>query len=178
MRRKNRRNLGVIVFAVSPDGKLYNIMRYDMTKTKERYGLALAYLVNESDPEAPLTFSHAIKFPANHSKFMIKKDVKSGIYYSLASRITDPEIINDRRLLSLMSSPDLINWSLVKDIYDLREIADAKDVGIQYVDFEIEGDDIIFLSRTAINKPHSFHDSNYITFHTIKNFKKISPQKD
>ena len=42
-----------------------------------------------------------------------------------------------------------------------------------YVDFEIEGDDIIYLCRTAINRPRTYHDSNYSTFHRIKNFREI-----
>ena len=159
--------------AVSPDGKLYNIMRYDMTKTEEKYGLVLAYEVNTDDPSAPLTYSHAISFPANHSKFTIKCDPVTKKYYTLAARITDDRYTGDRRLLSLMTSEDLKEWGVVADIIDRREAASPKEEGLQYVDFEIEGDDIIFISRTAVNKPNSFHDSNYITFHRIKDFRKL-----
>ena len=158
---------------VSPDGKLYNVMRYDMTKTEEKYGLVLAYEVNTEDHGAPLTYSHAIRFPANHSKFTIKRDPVTKKYYTLATRITDENYTNDRRLLTLMASDDLENWSIVKDIIDRRPFASPKDEGLQYVDFEIEGDDIIFLCRTALNKSNSFHDSNYITFHRIKDFRNL-----
>ena len=72
-----------------------------------------------------------------------------------------------------MVSDDLLSWSVAADIIDRREVADSKEEGIQYVDFEIEGDNIIFLSRTAINRPHNYHDSNYTTFHCIENFRKI-----
>lgn len=37
--------------------------------------------------------------------------------------------------------------------------------------FLIDGDDILYLSRTALNQPHNFHDSNYTTFHRIENFR-------
>ncbi|MBQ3016143.1 MAG: exo-alpha-sialidase [Clostridia bacterium] len=158
---------------LAPDGRLLNVMRYDMTKTKEKYGLVLAYEVNANDPSAPLTYSHSIKFPANHSKFTIKQDPLTKKYYSLATRITNAEFNYDRRLLSLMVSNDLDRWSVVINVLDYREFAGPQEVGFQYVDFEIEGDDIIFACRTAINHAHNFHDSNYITFHRIKNFRSI-----
>ena len=41
------------------------------------------------------------------------------------------------------------------------------------VDFEFDNEDIIYLCRTAINGAHNFHDSNYSTFHRIKNFRSI-----
>ena len=158
---------------VAPDGRLLNVMRYDMTKTEERYGLILAYEVNICDHSAPLTYSHSIKFPANHSKFTIIYDEKSAKYYTLAARITDPEYIRDRRLLSLMVSSDLEEWRVASDILDYRDKSTANEVGFQYVDFLIEGDDIIFACRTAINSAHNYHDSNYITFHRIKNFRTL-----
>ena len=158
--------------AIAPDGKLMNIMRYDTRKTTPSYGLVLAYEVNTDDPSIPLRYSHAIHLEGNLSKFMIKQDPKTGLYYTLLTRITDPAAINDRRLLSLMRSADLENWELVKDILDRRD-ADPKDVGFQYVDFEIEGDDILFHCRTAVNKARNFHDANYSTFHYIRNFRDL-----
>lgn len=157
----------------SPDGRVYNIMRYDMKRTVPQYGLALAYLVDTDNPDAPLSFSHAIEFPANHSKFMIKRDPVTGVYYSVATRITSPETAFHRTLLSLMASDDLKSWRTVADLLDARG-KDPKKNGFQYVDFEIEGDDIIYLCRTAINEPDSFHNSNYITFHKIKDFRSLN----
>ena len=157
---------------VAPDGKLYNIMRYDMTKTEPCYGLVLAYKVNTEDPDAPLEYSHAIKLSGNHSKFMIKKDVVTGYYYTIISRIDIPERTYRRNLLSLMRSVDLENWELVTDIFDFRD-HDMEKVGFQYVDFSIEGDDIIMLVRTAMNNAHNFHDANYSTFHRLENFREL-----
>ena len=53
------------------------------------------------------------------------------------------------------------------------DLADTAHVGFQYVDFAIEGEDLLFLCRTALNGANSFHDSNYSTFHRIKNFREI-----
>ena len=71
-----------------------------------------------------------------------------------------------------MASDDMKNWVVVKDLIDKRN-DDSDTVGFQYVDFEIEGDDIIFVSRTAINGAFSFHDNNYQTFHRITNFREM-----
>ncbi|MBQ2733827.1 MAG: exo-alpha-sialidase [Clostridia bacterium] len=151
---------------VAGDGRLYDLMRYQTSEKK-----ILAYLVNTDDPDAPLSYSHAIDFPANLSKFMIKKDGVSGKYYSVATRRID-EPKTRRNLLSLLVSDDLVHWSTVCDLLDKRN-EDPDKIGFQYVDFEFEGDDIIYLCRTAINGAHNYHDSNYQTFHRIKNFRSL-----
>lgn len=158
---------------IFPDGNLYNVMRYDMSRLTPDRGLILAYRVNDSDPDAPLeTPPHPIKFPANSAKFMIKKDDVTNRYYTIACRVTDEMKFWQRNLLSLMVSDDMEKWDVVCDLYDFRD-KDPWYTGMQYVDFIIEGDDIIYLSRTAMNKPHNYHDSNYSTFHRIKNFREI-----
>ena len=151
---------------VAPDGKLYNYMRYQTSEKK-----ILAYLVNTEEPDAPISYSHAVAFPGNLSKFMIKKDAANGKYYSIVSRRID-EPATRRNLLSLLVSDDIANWSVVCDLLDYRH-DNINKIGFQYVDFEIEGEDIIFLCRTAMNNAHNFHDSNYSTFHRIKNFRTL-----
>lgn len=146
--------------ALAPDGKLLDIMRF------EKYGHVIAYEVDAEDHEAMLTYSHLIAFPANYSKFMIKQDPRTGIYWSVATRVYDDNR-KARNLLSLLYAKDLLHWELACDLLDHRH-QDVKTVGFQYVDFEFEGEDIIFLCRTAINGADSFHDANYSTFHRIK----------
>ena len=71
-----------------------------------------------------------------------------------------------------LPSEDMETWTLVCDLLNGREL-DIEKVGFQYADFEFEGDDIIFLCRTAWNGANSYHNSNYSTFHTIKNFRSL-----
>lgn len=162
---------GSVVLA--PDGRLLNIMRYDTEKAEPNYGIILAFEIDTENPAASLKYSHAINFPANLSKFIIKKDEASGYYYTLATRITNPDFVDARNLLSLMRSKDLDNWEVCADILDGRNWEDAEKIGFQYVSFEIEGDDIIFQCRTAVNRPYSYHNTNYSTFHRIKNFRNL-----
>lgn len=145
--------------------RLLNVMRFGGDRC------VLAYEVNTQNPNAELSYSHCISFPANLSKFMIKYDAVSKKYYSIASRLHET-INTNRNLLSLMASDDLENWYVVADLLDFSD-QDPQKIGFQYVDFEIEGDDIIYLCRTAMNNAHNYHDANYSTFHRIKNFRKI-----
>ncbi len=155
-----------------PDGNLYNIMRYEMRYLVPDRGLIMAYKINTEDPEAPVEFSHTIKFMANASKFAIKKDEVSGKYYSIATRLTPERHQGARNLLSLMVSDDLENWEVACDLIDARD-KDPQYTGFQYVDFLFDGDDIIYLCRTGIHRPNSYHNTNYSTFHRIKNFRDI-----
>lgn len=149
------------------DGELVNVMRFGNNKN-----MALVYSVNTENFDAPLEYKKCIGFPAHNSKFMIKYDEKSKKYYSVATRIYDENFPWSRNLLSLMVSENFDDWRVVCDLMDFREY-DRKKIGFQYVDFEFEGDDIIYLCRTAINNACDFHNSNYQTFHRIKNFREI-----
>lgn len=151
---------------VSPEGKLLDIMRFS------KRGYALCYSVDTQDAEAPLEYSHIMEFPANFSKFMIKYDSASGYYYSIVCRLYDGCRDSARNYQVLMRSRDLEVWEDAAVLYDFRSMSASK-VGLQYVDFNFDGDDIIYLCRTAWNGAASFHDSNYSTFHRIKNFRKL-----
>lgn len=152
---------------VDKEGNLLNVMRF----VNDR-GYALAYKVDTENHDAPLEYFKCIKFPAHLSKFMIKYDTVSGKYYTIADRIYDKTKLYARNLLSLMSSDDLNEWTVVCDLIDRRD-CDHNKVGFQYVDFEFDGEDIIFLCRTSLNGANDFHDTNYSTFHRIENFRKL-----
>ena len=158
---------------VLPDGGLYNIMRYEMSKCQPDYGRVLAFRVNAQDPDAPLSYSHAIELPGNHAKFEIQYDAQSSCYYSIVCRIRGSEHKYDRNLLSLMVSRDCKNWSLACDLIDKRD-CDPKRVGFQYTDFLFDGDDLLYLVRTAENCAHNFHDANYSVFHRLKHFRRFA----
>lgn len=155
---------------VTPDGKLCNVMRYQTEDAEPCYGRVLAFSVDEEDPDAPLTYSHPVYLNANLSKFMIKRDEVTGKYLTIGSRIDCPERCRDRDLLSLFVSEDCVHFSDVCDLIDDR--GREKKSGFQYVDFMIEGEDILFLCRTGVNGQNSYHDSNYQTFHRIENFRR------
>jgi hypothetical protein len=152
---------------VTPEGKLVNIMRTTLPNQ------AIVLDVDTQNPENPLKFSRLMEFHANRSKFSIRYDEVSKRYYTIASTITDDEKPFARNYLTLMVSEDLIKWDIIADLYDFRDRSHLE-AGVQYVQFEFEGDDIIYVCRTALNNAHTYHDSNYITFHRIRNFRDLA----
>lgn len=146
----------------SKDGQIYDFLRY-----KNRVSLMLK--LEDNNPEGNLVFSRFVEMPITSSKFDIVYDEISSSYYAICSSYDD-EYKTVRNYLSLYKSPDLISWEKVCDLIDERK-SDPNLVGFQYVSFIIDGDDILYLSRTAYNGAHTFHDTNYQTFHTIKNFR-------
>jgi hypothetical protein len=151
----------------SPQGELLNVMRFD------KHHRALAYAVNTKDPAAKLEYSHLLEFPAHFCKFTMKFDKVSGYYYSVGTVVYEERKKYARNLMSLLRSRDLDHWEIVCDLHDRRD-TDMNEIGFQYADFLFDGEDLIYLCRTAINGANNYHDSNYITFHRIKNFRQIS----
>lgn len=147
---------------VAYNGRLYDFLRY-----ADRRWLLLR--VDENAPDKKPSFDSLVDLDATPSKADIIWDEKSGFFWTLCSRHLDSPCTS-RNLLSLAKSPDLRSWEIVKDILDRRS-DDPAVTGFQYVSFIIDGEDILFLCRTALNCPHNFHDSNYSTFHTIRNFR-------
>ena len=149
---------------IAPDKKLYNVMRTSVD------GYAMVYEVDTENHEAKLKFSRLMDFWAHRSKFTSKYDEVSERYITIADYIYDIEKNRARNYLVLMSSKDLVEWQVDHVLYDLRHLDPAMN-GMQYIDYEIEGDDIIYLSRTALNCARNYHDPNYSTLHTLKNFR-------
>jgi len=166
---------------VTPHGKIVDILR---VATSEK-GRDLAAVVNISDDGKTASFDPKtgfMDFIGGSKKFTIRYDEKSKRYWTIANMITDEFKNRDggsvRNTLVLESSPDLRNWT-VHTI--LLHHPDVKKHGFQYIDWQFEGKNIIFLSRTAyddgLGGAHNFHDANYLTFHRIKNFRKLEKKE-
>ncbi len=155
---------------VTPEGGLTDVLRFECEAAK-----AIVYDVK--DPHELLSFRGTMDFPAGHSKFEILRDEVTGCYYSVATRYFEKGERTargraPRNLLSLLVSRDLKSWRVACDLIDYRD-RDMNKHGFQYVDFLFDGEDLLYLCRTATNGAADFHDSNYITFHRIQNFRKL-----
>lgn len=151
---------------IGKDGKLYSLMRFDMSRMTPNHGYAILYEIDAEHPAEPMKFAKAVPFPGNHSKFEVKLDKKSGYYYSIVSRNDSDERAHARNVLSLARSADLLSWEIAADIID-ESASDPAKIGFQYVDFMIEGDEIIYLCRTGWNGAANMHDTNMITLGRI-----------
>lgn len=158
---------------ITPHDYLWNILR-NHTETGERAAIVKVGLTGKVvtfDPE-----NGFIDFPGGSVKFTIRYDSLSNKYISLVNHIPDrfkggnPE--RTRNTLALISSEDLINWKINNIVLQDPSVSN---VGFQYIDFQFEGDDIIFVSRTSYfendGRATSQHDANYFTFHRITDFR-------
>ncbi|MBA7555816.1 hypothetical protein ES705_48503 [subsurface metagenome] len=162
---------------VTPEGKMVNILRVSTSEN----GREMAAVINISEDGLTASFdpfTGFMNFIGGASKFSIRYDEKSGLYWTIANMVgegySDMEAATVRNTLVLKSSSDLKNWSVNKT---LLYHPDVKNHAFQYVDWQFDGRDIIFLSRTAYDDEfegaHSYHDANYVTFHRIRNFRKL-----
>lgn len=160
---------------VTPQGGLVNFLRYNTVAGTPDHDRAIMLDVDLEHPDAPLRFGRVVDFPGNMSKFTINFDPKGKLYWSLVSRITTPWV-HQRNQLSLTCSADLIHWEVVADLLDYEHngwFEPKEKVGFQYVDWHIEGEDLLYLSRTSLNGAFNYHNANHITFHRIPGFRSL-----
>lgn len=159
---------------VSPEDRLFDFLRYQCRNATPSHGKAILLEVDPQEPATLPRFFRVVDFPGNASKFSIQYDPVMRLYYALCNRIVT-DCTHQRNLLSLVSSSDLMEWKLERDIINYNDNGwpeDEEMVGFQYPDWIFDGDDILFLARTALNKAVRYHDANYMTFHRIRNFRR------
>ena len=89
-----------------------------------------------------------------------------------------PECPWQRNILSLCCSGDLRNWKILKNLLTddtgLPPEESVRYTGFQYADWEFDGDDLIYLVRMSYRGARNYHDSNRITFHRERNFRRAT----
>ena len=161
---------------VAPDGTVKLIMRVELPSAYDGEKIAI---IDVSEDGKNISFDPAkgfVKMPGGAKKFCIRYDDVSGRYWTLSNyvkpqyRFKNPGTI--RNTLALCSSENLTDWNMHEFVL---EHEDAEYHAFQYVDWQIDGDDIIFVSRTAFDDKSggadSAHNSNFITFHRVNNFR-------
>ncbi len=125
--------------------------------------------------------------PGAQNMFNIQNDPKTGLYWLFSNPVThtqDPEwnkLIeengwfktplggHERRILTLHVSFDALNWLPAAYLVVMPHMHQAAN----YVKPLIDGNDLIFASRTCINGPNS-HDADTATFHRVHDFRKLA----
>lgn len=160
---------------VTPTGELVNILRVNSAPAVDK-----AAILHIHDHGRRLTFDPAngfMGFPGGMSKFTIRRDPTTGLYLTLSNGNTDPAHPRQRNRLALYQSPELTSWTLVsvllEDESDLPYVGSIKLTGFQYVDWQLDGEDLLYLVRTAYHGAHNYHDSNQITFHRLTNMRAL-----
>jgi hypothetical protein len=160
---------------VTPSGDLVNILRVD-TKSPDE----VVAVVEMTEGGTKLNFDPASgfwPFPGGAKLFALRFDPLSQRCWTIAGPVAaadrGPPPGWVRNNLVLQSSPDLKIWT---ENRVLLYHPDPEKHGFQYVSWTFAGDDIVFLCRTAFDDAeggaHTKHDSNFISFHRIRNFRE------
>ncbi|MDF2663295.1 MAG: glycosyl hydrolase [Paenibacillus sp.] len=159
----------------APNGEIWNVLRFNSAPMVDK-----AAIVKVSADHAAVSFDPATGFidlPGGMSKFGIRYDEGSGLYLSLVNDSTYPSKPRQRNVLSLYASADLRHWELVRrlitDDSGLSMLDSIDKVGFQYVDWQIDGDDLVYLSRTSYGGADDYHNSNRITLHRLTGFRSL-----
>lgn len=170
------------------DKKVFNILRvHGVTdEIAARYEISSDGKTAKFDPNTGF-----FRFPGGCKKFYIQHDAQSGTYYALSNWTLEqdrgkvkncPHPIKaerTRNTLALSRSTNLEDWEVY---YVVMHGNDLEHMGFQYPSFAIDGNDIVFVLRTAFpdgkSNADNQHNSDFILFNRIKNFRNLSLRSD
>ena len=159
----------------APNGELWNILRNRTTPVVDK--ASVVRILDEGRRVTDKPFDY-IDLPGGKCKFTIRRDPLTDKYWTLSNPVMNPELHYQRNVLALFVSDDLRRWRHVKTLMDddqgLSEKEAADKIGYQYADWQFDGDDIIYIVRTAWNGAHNFHDANRITFAKVERFRELA----
>ena len=108
-----------------------------------------------------------VHIPGGDLKFHILYDPESRLYWLLHSQIDGR--MNYRRRLALSDSPDLLRWTFA----GLVAVGPTDHSARHYATMIQDGDDLFIVSRSGDERARTAHDGNIVTFHRIKDFRKL-----
>ncbi|MBC2595241.1 exo-alpha-sialidase [Ruficoccus amylovorans] len=123
-----------------------------------------------------------VPVPGGHMRFHLLYDEQTKLYWLLGSQSTDsmtraellpPERYslpnNERHRMVLYFSKNLVDWCFA----GLVAMTDDPSQARHYASMDIDGEDLVILSRSGDAEAKSAHETNIITFHRVKNFRDL-----
>jgi len=120
--------------------------------------------------------------PGGQMRFHALYDAKTRLFWLLSSQATDsmtrPERLspdrynlpnNERHRLQLHFSKNMVDWCFA----GMVAIAPSPKQGRHYASMVIDGEDLHVLSRSGDHRAKNAHDGNLITFHTVRDFRRL-----
>ena len=119
-----------------------------------------------------LTF---IEMNGGNVKFDVVWDSTSSKFWTITN-VNKHKYYGDCRIEAyLMSSTDLLSWTTHEKVLGYDTTIDWENeipqLGVQYSDFIIDGDDLLVATRTSDANANSYHNSNLITLTKVENFR-------
>lgn len=135
--------------------------------------------VEKAPSGEPIVF---VPCPGGHMKFHILYDEPSQRFWMLTTQPTDsmtrPDRLpaerfnlpsNERQRLVLYFSRNCMDWCFAGRVDDTGAYGQSR----HYASMVIRGDDLCVLSRSGDERAKSAHDTNLITFHTVRGFRGL-----
>lgn len=147
-------------------------------------------VVENDDGTMTMSLEHApsgqtmmyVPFPGGQMRFHLLYDDKTKLYWLLGSQATDSMRradrlpadrfdlpYNERHRLVLHFSRNLVDWCFA----GLVAMTDSPKEARHYASMDIDGDDLVILSRSGDSRAKSAHEGNLITFHRVKQFRDL-----
>ena len=178
----------------APDGELWNLLTFEAKPFPQEK----AARIKIHDQGQRISFDPKngfLDFPGSKAKFSVRRDPETGTYLSLVNPLVDLESLHaiatspalnsghrkkhpyrQRNVVALTASQDLWNWRVVTELMaddsGLEAEASILLTGFQYIDWQFDGDDLIYLVRTAYRGTRNFHDANRVVFRRLNNFRE------
>lgn len=180
--------------STNDDVRVLNVLRFNSIPLAN---LAIILELNQST--FTLEFRSIIQFPGGMTKFSIRYDPVTETYLSFVNPVTSTIDPLQRNILSLSYTRDVVNlsdWQILADrlLYDDTGFTtndSLRYTGFHYVDWQFDslslqsnrssciewncdgGPHLIYLIRTSYRGANSYHNSNRITFRTLKNYRQL-----
>ena len=123
-----------------------------------------------------------LPLPGGQMRFHVLYDTKTKLYWLLGSQATDSMTradrlpierfdlpYNERHRLVLHFSRNLVDWCFA----GLVAKTDSPRESRHYASMDIDGDDLVILSRSGDARAKSAHEDNLITFHRVQDFRDL-----
>ena len=123
-----------------------------------------------------------LPMPGGQMRFHVLYDEQTKLYWLLSSQSTDsmtraeklsPDRYNlpnnERHRLVLHFSRNMVDWCFA----GLVATGDSPKQARHYASMDIDGNDLVILSRSGDANAKSAHEGNIITFHRVKNFRAL-----
>jgi len=171
-----------------PSGRTFHIF---MRAHTGRTGYAaLLKAVEQEDGSIEVGFEHApsgkimafLPFPGGQMRFHVLYDEKTKLYWLLGTQATDSMVRadkmdpkrydlpdNERQRLVLHFSRNMVDWSFAGVVALTSGLNESR----QYASMDIDGEDLVILSRSGDKRAESAHNGNLATFHRVRNFRDL-----
>ena len=174
-----------------PKGKTFHIFMRGHT-AGTGYCMLMKAVITEENGKETITVMPEVNpsgrkviflpMPGGQMRFHIVWDEQTKLYWLLSTQAIDSmtrlELLSDERYnipcderqrMQLSFSKNMVDWCFA----GLVAMGDSEKQSRHYASMDIDGDDLVIVSRSGNQEASTAHDSNFSSFHRVKNFRSL-----